>query len=445
MHGPIVTSRTAPTAVYSAATQRVWFEPGLVPEQSFQTDQHWFAATYGYKIGYRTDPSVQWLGRKRPTWSYVWPTPYDAYGVTFEVPSFTFIEHRVTVNTQPWQSPWRRQNIVTRVEGLPPGFPIASASTIPDRKIEGSLINAARISVGDAKANLMMTLHELSQTVSMMRSRVKTFSDCVNLVRRGNYYGAARLLGLHKTPKGVFRDKTWANNFLEYQYGWKPLLSDILGYAEYFNDFLHELEFIEGVARVEVPGSVKHSTYTGLLSRSLPGYNYRVAWDTVPVDRHVVKLSFRLKDYLRRELGQLRLLDPMNTAFERVSMSFVWDWTIKVGEYLAATDAVLGLEFHSGSYTRSAKTKLHYTSMTVSVPPVSYPQSVVSLHSDLGAGISSSYVMKREVYQDVPPPELVFVIPGTSQSAVRQTIVSCALLRQRLSLPNNHFKPRKRK
>lgn len=445
MRGPILTVSNTKAPIYSVVLQDKTGEPaGTVTPNHYVKRQDWLADTYQYKLGYRSDPVSTWLGRIRPSWSYVWPTPYDAYGVTFrKIPSYEFIEHRRTINTTPWAAPWRVSNVVTRVSGLPPTLPLAQLPRVPSRDIEGSLINRARISVGGAKANLAMTVRELRQTASMIGDRTKKIADVINLVRRGNFIGAARLLGLRYPPPNVRNGRKWADNFLEYQYGWMPLIADTIGYAEYLADFLREQEFITGKGFVEIPGPIVYQQRTIQLGMDLPGYTITVAVETQVIERHMVVLKYRLKDYLKRELAQLQLLSPATFGWEAKSLSFVWDWVFKVGEYLEATDALLGLEFHSGSYTRSAKGKTTYRLLSTAVPAASYPTSVVSVSSTLSDGASESYVMKRELYTESPPPQFVVEILGTAEAAVRRSITSCALLRQRLSLPNNHFLPRK--
>lgn len=441
MRGPIVTSSQDDVRIDWSSTTDTTYEPAAFPPEHGEKVGYTDYSVYVWKIGYREVPVARWLGRLRPLWSYEWPLPYDTYGIQLrKKPHFEFVEHRRTRNTSGIPG-WRFQHVVRHQFGLPGRIPLAPAVGLPGRKYEGLLLNRARISIGDQKANLLVTLKELGQTATMMRSRVKKMADVVALVRKGNFIGAARLLGMRHPPPAVRSGRRWADNFLEYQYGWVPLVHDTIGYAEYLVNFLGENPIIVGKAFVKVTKPVTRQT--SVLSMSFgSGYNVRVATDTTVEETHRVTLSYRLKDPFKRELAQLQLLSPLSTGWELKSLSFVWDWVFRVGEFLEASDALLGLEYHSGSFSRVCKATAKYKLLGVTVPPASGSTTIVSSHASLSAGSSEGFVMRREIYDEIPPVQFVVALPGMDLSTVKQGIVSCALLRQRLSLPNTSF-PRK--
>lgn len=445
MRGPIVSSDNTKTPIYYGVSQSVTGVPaGTSTPQNYRFDYSWAADTFAYKLGYRSAPSVAWLNRPRPQWSYVWPTPYDAYGVKFRKrPYLSLKEHRKTINTTPWAAPWREQHRVTSFEGLPQGVPLALLPQLPQRTYEGALVTRALASAADVKANLAVTIRETRETGRMMGRRVKKMADFIKLLRKGNFYAAARLLGLKHPPATVHRTRNWADNLLEFQNGWLPLIADTIGYAQYLADFLNEHEVLTSRAFVVINKSSSTVRNGISLGKEFPGYSMNLGIITDDEEVHRVVLNFRLKDALKRELAQLALLDPVSYGFETGAFSYVLNWSIKVQQYLEATNALLGLEFHSGTYTRMVRRKASYKMLSLATPGASYPTSIVSLQGSMEPGESNSYVVRREVYQDLPPPQLVVQIFGTAESTILRSIHSAALLRQNLSFPNSHFLPRK--
>lgn len=434
MIGPILSSKTIKHRNAIIASQDVTTLP-----KGTSTDKHYEQVTselkdeFFQKIGYR---------QPRTPWGYVWPLPYDAYGVRYTKNLDIHLhERRETINTTPWAAPWRTSIRVTHFTGTPTGIPYAVLPQIPKPDPEGALINAARIRAGDVKMNLLVTLKELSRTCGMIRSRTRKIADVVDLVRKRNFIGAARLLGMKHPPARVRNGRAWADNFLEYQYGWLPLIADTIGAATYLADFLREQEFIVSKASVKLPGTKTNSTRVASLGSNYPGYSVTVASETTSNEEtHLVVLKFRLKNYLFREINQLQLLNFPSAGWELTKLSFVWDWMFKVGDLLNSMDALAGLEFHSGSYTRMARNTVTNKVLGFAVPPASYPTSVKFAQIDSVPGESHGYVVRRSLYTEVPPPEFVVEIPFTKNSSFRRAIVATALLRQRLSLPSSHFR-----
>lgn len=432
MRGPILVSNSMLHPLVMSVSQDVKFEPsGSATDRRYEFEYKSSTTDYRNRFVYR---------QERGPLGYVYPLPYDAYGVQWiKEPLVEMHEHRQTVNTTPWVSPWRFQNRFTNFVGVPQGLPLALLPQLPKPDPEGELINAARIQAGNMKVNLLVTLKELNKTAGMIRSRTKKIADVVDLVRKGNYYGAARLLGLKHPPKNVRDGRAWADNFLEYQYGWMPLIQDTIGYAQYLADFLRDAPVIVAKAKVEIAGSVQYIQKNISLGKDFPGYSVTVSSEGQAKEYHQVVLQFRLKSYLFREINQLGLLHLPATGWELTKLSFVWDWVFRVGELLGSMDALSGLEFHSGSYTRMARNTSAQKAIGWSVPSASYPTSVKSVSNSMTPGESNGFVLRREIYSSVPPPAFVVHVPGRSHT-IKRGIVAVALLRQRLSIPTTSYR-----
>ena len=78
--------------------------------------------------------------------------------------------------------------------------------------------------VAKRKVHLGNTLGEARSTVQMIASRMHTVLSAYKAVKRGRFRDVAKLLNVRTVRK---RGLTPAQMWLEYQYGWKPYLSDV--------------------------------------------------------------------------------------------------------------------------------------------------------------------------------------------------------------------------
>lgn len=433
MIGPLYSGKTVQSRlVLSCAEKDTYYPPGSAPSYSFSTKYQGLVSESFQKFVYR---------QKRTPLGYVWPLPYDANGRRYTGSPLTVdIRHqRKVINQYPEPGKWRYSLRDYTFVGHLIGHDVAPIPILPERDPEGLLINTARLRAGEMKANVLVTLAELSKTCGMIRSRTKKIADVIDLVRKRNFVGAARLLGLKHPPARVRDGRAWADNFLEYQYGWLPLIADTVGYAQYLADFLRENSVVLGKASVKTSKLLSKSTKSIPIGPLFPGFSATVVSETTQEDIHEVVLSFRLKSYLFRELNQLGALQVPSAGWELTKLSFVWDWVFKVGDLLGSMDALVGLEFHSGSYTRFRRVRTTNRVVSVLTPRPSGDQ-IVFTNFTFAGGKSDGYIMRREVYEDLPPPAFVVEIPFTSNRDFRRALVSCALLRQRLSIPSTHFR-----
>lgn len=77
--------------------------------------------------------------------------------------------------------------------------------------------------------DMSTTIAERRQAVTMISQRATQLLRSFRAVKRGRFGDAAEILGVSKTPQGVSRAKQMSNNWLEYHFGWSPLVSDIYG------------------------------------------------------------------------------------------------------------------------------------------------------------------------------------------------------------------------
>ena len=135
-----------------------------------------------------------------------------------------------------------------------------------------------------------------------------------------------------------------ANKWLEYQYGWKPLLKDLYETHERFRELLKTQAFlIHGKGEAEKSADF-NSTWSGT---GQP--NVKKRWKGVQTVR--TRLTAEIDSPRWRNVSQFGLINPLSVGWELVPFSFVFDWFMPVGNTLEALTARAGLNFVGGSTT----------------------------------------------------------------------------------------------
>lgn len=209
-------------------------------------------------------------------------------------------------------------------------------------------LNKAR----DLKSSVPVFLAEGRKTVAMIAEAARKLAEAYNAFRHGNYRRVADLLGIQK-PRGA------ANNWLEWAYGWRPLVQDLTGLAELA---AQQLEFGGRKPRFRVSASAKRTgekyiTYYPLSSDA------HSSWYThsVPCREYIDKPSFSSRAWLLCEVKYTNVAlasqlgftpwDIAATAWELVPFSFVFDWFAQVGNALSSMSALDGLTVLDGGYS----------------------------------------------------------------------------------------------
>lgn len=282
--------------------------------------------------------------------------------------------------------------------------------------------------VRDMKVNLPVFFGEGRQTVRMLTDTARTLYKSYRAFRRGRFKQAADILGITK-PSG-----TAANHWLAYQYGWKPLLSDALGFAKLAFDHL-EMGGRKPRMTVTAKNSVtQHDKYsvTGVGIAGLQG-NFVAEGDITVTSKAglLVELDYS-PSALAAQLG-LGLTDPLLLAWELTPFSFVFDWFIDVGGYLESCSALQGWTVLDGWDTRER----HGTYVARWV--FAYPNFKVT-EGLMPSGAFQDRSFSRRPWTGVPP-FVVFRSPVSALGADRLK-TSAALFRQRtMGDRNGSYRP----
>lgn len=228
----------------------------------------------------------------------------------------------------------------------------SSIQAIYNRSVALNLKNRAvsecRQKAAQVKLDLSEALVGLPESVIMVAQRTKQVLTAYQSLRRRDWRGALAALGLsprrwHKTLGQKSMQQAW----LELQYGWLPLLSDIWNGIRVGNDILS--------------GTVHHAYAKRRLETDLWTYGLTDGGGTIFADPQFkteghtsvdVRYNFRVSNANVAFLNSLGLLNPLYTVWVAIPFSFLVDWFVPVGDWLQSLSSVLGLEFVDGYITQ---------------------------------------------------------------------------------------------
>jgi hypothetical protein len=141
----------------------------------------------------------------------------------------------------------------------------------------------------------------------------------------------------HETRFSTFMSKTW----LEYTYGWKPLLRDVFEHAEALAKIMVETQNCVRIARGRAT-TEKQSRFSQFINQ--------IRYDHVVSSRmyceHIVEYS--IPNSVADPTTVFGLNNPLAVAWELVPFSFVADWFLPIGSALENLTAYQGLSFRRG-------------------------------------------------------------------------------------------------
>lgn len=282
---------------------------------------------------------------------------------------------------------------------LPYQDPSAPGFDLPDLNMMNATVVKALLKVKDQKVNAALAVVESRKTVDLVASSVMRIYRAYSAARKGNLRQSARILGVSPYKKG----KSLANSWLELQYGWKPLLSDIHGAYEEVTRASRTVGFTIGVrafSEASSDGSYANGPYNTIRYSS--------------TKRCKVSLYYSINDPALLAASQVGLTNPATIAWELLPWSFVIDWFIPVGNVLEAMSAASGLDFKGGTITRTVR--------GFSFDTWSQNQDGISGKAE---GSREHFQMNRDVYLSSPLPTFYLKDPFSTGHALN----ALALLR----------------
>jgi hypothetical protein len=273
--------------------------------------------------------------------------------------------------------------------GCNENVPASDAADDPTQRAIGKILEDIRT----GKSNLAVTMAEMDKTAKMVvQSATRIFKAARNL-KNARFGDFARDLGvtttsrqsknfytaLGKAVRSDTKDQTWkwkkkvrtsaetaesrtssflADTWLEFSYGWKPLLSDVYALAQSTAALMVDYQYVVRSAR----GKAKTEGF--FRNRWRPDGN-QVFYETYTEDRiwADVEVLFRIPPGGISISDAFGLSNPAEVAWELVPFSFVADWFLPIGDYIRNLLGYNGLVFAGGfqsfKHERTYKTKVY--------------------------------------------------------------------------------------
>jgi len=253
--------------------------------------------------------------------------------------------------------------------------------------------------------NLAVSAAQGKQTVDMVRNAVFSIGGAITDLKKGKFASAARRFGVAQRPSKL-SEKDISGRWLELQYGWLPLISDVYEAAKAF-------ESLTSDARVNTVTESIQKQWRG--NASCEPVNYSCYGNVQENARYIYEMTETLS--VPRSLG---LTDPLSVAWELIPYSFVVDWFVPIGDYLANLNVIPKLQ---GRFLLVHTRRFSGSSIEINAKPYKYTVRPTS---------SCKYIyMKRTVSASLTVPKPVFnsIPDAMSPSRIYNAI---ALVTQRL-------------
>lgn len=208
-------------------------------------------------------------------------------------------------------------------------------------------------------SNMAQNIAQVSQLSALVFGTANTLVRALTQLKRKNIVGAVRTLMAGQRPgrwQGPIGSpsiwKSVASNWLQLQYGWKPLLSDIEGLFKVMGNLAGPQDFIQ---RASSTASAQRN-YTiqyppgGGLTGDTPGITTFMVTSTTRY-----KIRFRIENPLQAFFAQTGFTNPINLGWELLPFSFVVDWFVPIGSYFETFSSFGGCTFLGGSVSRLTK------------------------------------------------------------------------------------------
>lgn len=342
------------------------------------------------------------LRRRKPT-GYLYPTPYSFF-------------KRVAIGEPCEWSYTRYGSEHYKWYGRPSAFSDTTLYGIylpAGQAQKDKAVTNALLKLKNQKFNAGVAIGEARATAGLLGTTATRVAKSILLFRKGRVREAFAAIGqsppdpnrfirLTRRREEYLREKGLltrkrrllkpTNNWLELQYGWLPLLSEIKGAVDLVQqppEVSNEVVTVKGVYRDSNEFNFEknpHPTGTAV-------------WKGKADVGVFVRLDYIPDDHYKALASSLGLTNPLEIVWELTPYSFVLDWMLPIGDWLSTLDAALGYKFLSGSVSVRQRVKGEITMRAYD----SYPFS-----NCRHGGRSRLDVVRldREVYTSSPLPHL---------------------------------------
>lgn len=205
-----------------------------------------------------------------------------------------------------------------------------------------SFVIKHRERIGGKAANVLDMIRTRKEAIEMVTSNVLRIVKSIRYLKRGKWKKAANALGVTKPgqPKAQNVPQRW----LELQYGWLPLLSDIHSLG---NEFFRTPVFQVRTTRLENLKGLQ--TFKTFYDAGTYVPEYKTAYSMMRRMTYVTQ--FEINSPAVTTLDNLGVLNPALVAWEAVPFSFIVDWFIPIGDWLGSLTDLKGITIKNSCYT----------------------------------------------------------------------------------------------
>lgn len=192
------------------------------------------------------------------------------------------------------------------------------------------------------RASLLISLVQWEQSASMIAKRAADLVSIVRNIKRDPLL-FLRKVGVRPSRRG--KEPTPYEAWLEFTFGWAPLLGDIGSAVGVMQG--------EGLPPSRIRGTASTSNPINYDSKAEPYRDIVIGTQhgKVSLSSRVVTVNPNLR--LANSLG---FTNPAHVAWDLVPFSFVVDWFLPVGKFLQSFDSFVGIELDQHSQTFSHTT-----------------------------------------------------------------------------------------
>jgi hypothetical protein len=234
-----------------------------------------------------------------------------------------------------------------------------SLSRYPGEDPTNQAISRLQSQLRQSSGSLLVTMAEADKTASHIAHTATRLVNAYRDLRKGRLGDFAKNLGLttkvhevrayrnqwrRKSAQGSDLRQFAASTWLEYSYGWKPLLSDVYAQAENLARYMTNNGYVVREAKASAHAE---KVYEEL--KTEPNLYYKTRKRVVVSNRVSYTVRYRIQDGANKVANTFGLSNPALVAWELVPFSFVADWFLPIGDFLDNLTAYNGLEFAGGT------------------------------------------------------------------------------------------------
>jgi len=270
------------------------------------------------------------------------PNPYSYTVVETNTPSGSITVDAVSTVTGAWRHSTVQRGIQTGY-GLSPLAVPSNESVLCQNQALANLYQQIK----GSSQNLAVDLGEIDQTNGLANGRKRSYRNGPKLALSGGAWGVIPDAYNAVTTYPVHGANIIGNRYLEWAFGWRPLVNTIWGLVDQQDLFRDTSPTYSVKGRSVRQGQV--DSKSGLWAADDKLVVRETDWKIM----HEYGVQYRVSSPELLALQRVMSLNPALIAWELLPFSFVVDWVYDVGGYLEAAEAALGLglTFHSGYHS----------------------------------------------------------------------------------------------